>query len=524
MSELPSSQPVNQPASVATPHGTAAEIDASCRFPLLLLFLSAAVWLVIGSSFALISSIKFHSPSFLADSAWLTYGRVWPVSIDATLYGFCVQDGLGVSLWLLARLGRTPLALPWLVSLGAVVWNLGVTLGMIGILAGNGTGFEYLEMPIHAAVLMFLGYITIAIACVHTYHKRRETQPYASQWFACTGLFWFAWLFSTAILLLLASPVRGVAQAVLVWWFAQNLLVVWLGLIGMATLFYFIPKLTGRDLHSHYLALFAYWTLILFSSWGGIPKSAPVPAWMPTLSTIASGFTLLPIIAVVLNVFATARAKHVTPTLDAPQKLSRDTGSSLSSAGREEAGYGLPTRPRIARPLPALRFLFVGVAAFVVAGLMQVSCALPEPGLHFTWFATAMVQMQSHGFFAMVMFGAVYYILPGVIGLDVPWPRLVRAHFWLATLGIVLLALPLALAGVVQGFELQNASLAFVDVSKTSLPFLRVSTIGGLFLWLGHLFFVGNLVGLAVRFYRVKTVSAYAAYTADLYQPATAQS
>jgi cytochrome c oxidase cbb3-type subunit I len=498
MSELPSSPAVSRPSPVAAPPATAVEVDVSCRFPLLLLFLSAAAWLVIGSSLALISSIEFHSPGFLADSPWLSYGRLWPAGVGALLYGFCVPAGLGVSLWLVARLGRTPLALPWLVSLGAGVWNLGATLGIIGILAGNGTGFEYLEMPMHAAVLMFLGYLTLAIGCVHTYHQRREAQPYVSQWFACTALFWFAWIFSTAILLLLAHPARGVAQAVLTWWFAQNLLVVWLGLIGLAALFYFIPKLTGRDLHSHYLALFAYWTLILFTSWGGIPPSAPVPAWMPTLSTIAAAFTLLPVIAVVLNVLATARAKPAAPAAEV-------------------------TQARVAATLPTLRFLFVGAAAFVVAGLMQVSLALPQPALHFTWFATAMVQMQTHGFFSMIIFGAVYYLLPRVVGLEFPWPRLVRAHLWFATLGILLLALPLAGAGVVQALELQNAKIAFAEVSKSSLPFLRVSTVGGLLLWLGHLFFLGNLLGLAVRFYRVKTVSAYAACTADLYRPATAQ-
>ena len=47
---------------------------------------------------------------------------------------------------------------------------------------------------------------------------------------------------------------------------------VWLGLAGLAAAFYFVPKLTGRDLHSHYLALFAFWILVLFGSWGGVPE------------------------------------------------------------------------------------------------------------------------------------------------------------------------------------------------------------------------------------------------------------
>src|SRR2546423_12917180 len=86
------------------------EIDASCRLPLLVLFASAAVWLVVGSVFALIASLKFHSPNILADCSWLTYGRVRPIANNCLLYGFCLQAGFGVGLWLLARLGSATLA------------------------------------------------------------------------------------------------------------------------------------------------------------------------------------------------------------------------------------------------------------------------------------------------------------------------------------------------------------------------------------------------------------------------------
>jgi len=141
----------------------AASLDASCRLPLLVLFMSAAAWLVITSGFALIASIKFHSPAFLAGRAWLTYGRVHPAASSAFLYGFCLQSGLAVSLWLLARLGRTKLAQRWLVTLGAMFWNLGVTVGVWGVLAGDRTGFEALELPGYATPMIFVGYLLIGV-------------------------------------------------------------------------------------------------------------------------------------------------------------------------------------------------------------------------------------------------------------------------------------------------------------------------------------------------------------------------
>ena len=307
MSETPSpSQPTPADAGgVVCLPVKPADIDASCRLPLVVLFLSAAVWLVIGSAFALIGSIKFHAPGFLADSAWLTYGRVRPAGFIAMLYGFCMPAGLGVALWLLARLGRTRLALPGLVTAGAACWNLGVAAGVTGVLGGGSTGFENLEMPSYAARLVFLGYLMIVVWGVLTFHQRRERQLYVSQWFLFAALFWFPWTYSTANLLLLSFRVRGMAQAVIAWWYSENLLVVWLGLVGLAAVFYFLPKLTGRELHSRYLALLAFWMLILFGSWGGIPESAPVPAWMPVSSAVARGLGIILVIAVALNVHGT---------------------------------------------------------------------------------------------------------------------------------------------------------------------------------------------------------------------------
>src|SRR5690349_14348810 len=85
-----------------------AQIDASCRV-LLIPILSALVWLLIGSVFMLITSVKLHSPAVLANCAWLTYGHTRPIANDAFVYGFASQAGLAIALWILCRLGRTTL-------------------------------------------------------------------------------------------------------------------------------------------------------------------------------------------------------------------------------------------------------------------------------------------------------------------------------------------------------------------------------------------------------------------------------
>jgi len=463
------------------------EINCSCRAPLLVLLLSAAVWLVIASVFALISSIKFHQPSFLAGSSCLTYGRVHPAYLNALLYGFCLQAGLGFTLWLFARLGHAALAQPWLVILGGTLWNLGVTVGIAGILAGDSTGFEYLEIPQYAALLMFLGYLILGVPAIMTFHQRRERQLFVSQWFLLAGLFWFPWIYSTAYLLLVRYPVRGVAQTAIAFWYTDNFLAVWMALVGLGAAFYLIPKLTKRDLYNHYLAVFAFWTLVLFTSWAGIPRTSPLPAWLPTISVVATALTVLPLLAVALNFH---------------QTLAGNYRSLFSSPSSLFAGFA--------------------AAAFVVAGLMKVFSTFVDMGhqLEFTWFGPAQAHLNFYGFFTMAMFGAIYYLLPQIAGLDFPSPKLVRTHFWLAAVGVVLLVLPLAIGGLIQATQLRNPNTPFMEVAASTLHFLRISTVGDLLLLVGHLLFLGNSIGLGVRVYRARAMAAYSEVTADLFKTA----
>lgn len=472
------------PSPGAGPAAATSEIDASCRVPLFVLFISAAFWLVVASVLGLIASLKFHSPNLLANCPCFAYGRLHPAATHALLYGFALQAGLGVALWILARLGPARAEQPWLIGFGGKLWNLGVLVGLVGILAGDSTGFEFLELPRYAAVILFLAYLVIGFWTLLTFHGRAEYRLQPSQWFLVAALFWFPWIFSTAQILLNWHPVRGMTQAVVAWWYAGNLQYVWLGLVGIATIFYFVQQGVNRRLHSPYLALFTFWTLILFASWTGIPSSAPVPAWMPTLSTIATGLTVLTVLTVMLNVC-------------------RTVGADCASAHNAPGG----------------KFFKFGTMTFAVAWLLNIAAALPGVSdyLTFTWFGPAQWYLNVFGFFSMTMFGAIYAIVPQVTGIEWPKPKLVRAHYGLAALGILLFAAPLLIGGALQGFRLnQQPTLDLVLVTKGTLPFLRVSTLGELCVLLGNLLLLANLTALSVRYYRTHFAPVYAAATAEL--------
>jgi len=112
-------------------------VDRSCRGPVLFLAFSAVAWLLVYSLFALLAGVKVHASGMMADSAWLAYGRIQPASQLALQFGFLVQLGLAVSAWILSHRGKTVLVDGGYLIFGGMLWNAGVTLGFLGILAGN---------------------------------------------------------------------------------------------------------------------------------------------------------------------------------------------------------------------------------------------------------------------------------------------------------------------------------------------------------------------------------------------------
>src|SRR4029077_1839592 len=114
-------------------------IDASTRVPVLMFYASAVVWLLLGTLLAGFTSFKLHSPDLLSNVAVLTWGRIRPAHLNVMLYGWASNVGMGTAIWLMARLCRTTLRHPLVLVTGGGFWNLGVLLGICGILMGDST-------------------------------------------------------------------------------------------------------------------------------------------------------------------------------------------------------------------------------------------------------------------------------------------------------------------------------------------------------------------------------------------------
>ena len=433
-------------------------IDASTRLPVLVFYASAVAWLLIGTLLAAFTSFKMHSPDFLAGVDFLTWGRIRPAHVNASIYGWASMAGMGTAIWLMARLCRTTLRHPLLLVTGAAFWNLGVLLGVGGILAGDSTGYEWLEFPGYSAIVLFVAYLLIMTWALLMFRYRRGDHIYITQWYLLGAFFWFPWLYAAAQLMLFVLPVQGVMQSAVDWWFANNLLFLWFGSIGLGTAYYMIPKVIGRPVHSYYLATIGFWSFALFSSWTGMQRlvDGPFPAWMITASIAATILTVIPVATVGLN-------HHMTMQ-----------------------GYF-----SMMRYSPTLRFTVFGAISYTVFSGLGVLISLRSVAryVHFTQVSIAYSHLGLYAFFTMVMFGSMYYIVPRLVGREWRYATLIRLHFWSSAYGVGLMVLMLLIGGLAQGTDLNDSSLPFTESTQSVLPYLRGRSLSGILLTVSHFVF-----------------------------------
>lgn len=462
-----SHSPELTPERSSNPAETAG-IDASLRTPLVALIGSALVWLLVASVLGLVTAWKLHTPAFLDACEYVTFGRLQPAQTNAFIYGWGFNAAFAVSLWLMARLSRAALPGCGVLLVGTLFWNLGVTVGIGGIILGFSTSIEWLEMPGFASPLLLVAYALIASWSLVVFRAGRSGRIFASQWYLIAALFWFPWIYSVAQVLLVFAPVRGTVQSVVHAWFASNLLLLWFGSIGLAAIYYFLPKLTLKPVANYYLASLAFWWLVIFGSWAGISSliGGPVPAWVQTLGAAASFMLVVPLVVIGMNHFGTLSGRW----------------SSLKDN-------------------LTLRFIAFGAVAFSLVLLAWVLTSIHGIAAitQFTFVTSAQVQLGLYGFFTMVVFGSLYYIVPRVLNTAWASAPLAGVHFAASALGVILLVGSLAVAGITQGRLLADASVPFAAVTKATEPYLFAGTVALVILAIGQLAFALNFFWTLAR-------------------------
>ena len=448
------------------------QIDRSVRAPVLFFFTVSVLWLLVGSLFGVISAIKLHAPQFLGSYECLTFGIARSVHLNVVMFGWGSNAIYGVSLWLMHRLCRTELPNTWVPLAGGVLWNVTLFFGLGGIMAGAMTSVEWLEMPKEVGPPLSIAFLMIGLWNVVAFARRKSEHVYVSQWYILAAVFWFPLLYCVAEMMILWYPARGTVQAIVNWWFGHNALGLWLTPMGVAAMYYFIPKVIGKPIHSYYLSIVGFWTFALFYNWAGVHHliGGPIPVWMQSAGIVASVMMVIPVLVTAINF-------HYT------------------TVGRENW--------RIIAGSPTLRFVIFGAFNYTLSSLGGSLMALREVNAT-THFTNAVIGHAHHGMYAflsMVLFGSMYFIMPRLLYREWPSASLIRWHFWLCAVGIVGYVVVMTIHGVMQGVEI-NTGMDYKNAGDTlgiaarSLPWTGMRTLFGTLMTLGH-------VAFAVNFFRM---------------------
>src|SRR5204863_492201 len=227
----------------------------------------------LGTLLAAFTSFKLHSPDLLSNASFLTWGRIRPAHLNVMLYGWASNVGMGTAIWLMARLCRTTLRHPLLLVTGGAFWNLGVLLGVCAILAGDSTGYHWLEFPSYAAVTLFVAYSLIISWAVLMFRFRRGDPIYITQWYLLAAFLWFPWMYLAAQTMLFIVPVQGVfvyLRSIARYYQFSEVSVAYshLGLyaffsmIIFGAMYYIVPRLVGREWRFASLIKIHFWASV----------------------------------------------------------------------------------------------------------------------------------------------------------------------------------------------------------------------------------------------------------------------
>ncbi len=450
------------------PRAEQQEIDASAKWPVLVFFGSALLWLLLGGVLSLAANMQLHQPGFLSGCEWTTHGRLAPAAQNALVYGWGFNAAFAFGLWLMARLSATTLRHGGWLFIAAKFWNLGVTLGIGGILAGYSTSFELLEMPRFVVLLLLAAYALIGVWAVTTFSIRNTENVYASQWYLFGAAFWFPWLYSIAQIMLFRAPVRGVLQPVVNAWYVQGLYGLWFVPVALAAIYYFLPKILGKPVSHYYLAPLAFWWLVAATALGAGSRliGAPVPVWLPSLGVVANMMLVLPLFILGLNFLGTLSGKAGA------------AGGSLT-----------------------LRFIGLSILGFFAAAVLGLLFALRSFSevAQFTLVERLRDWLTFYVCFSTAMFGAAYFYLPRLTGKVWRSSALIGAHFGATVLGSVVLFIGLAGGGCKQGHLLlqPDSQVPFSSITDGLATWHVVNSVGLGLLLAGHAAFLLNFIWIA---------------------------
>ncbi|ABQ60537.1 cytochrome c oxidase, cbb3-type, subunit I [Brucella ovis IntaBari-2006-46-332] len=438
--------------------------------------ITTVFWGVVGFLVGVLIAAQLAFPD-LNLQPYFNFGRLHPVHTSAVIFAFGGNALICSSFYVVQRTCRARLFggdLAWFVFWG---YQLFIVMAATGYLLGITQSREYAEPEWYVDIWLTIVWVAYLVVFMGTLLRRKEPHIYVANWFYLSFIITIAMLHIINNLAIPVSflgvksysAVAGVQDAVTQWWYGHNAVAFFLTVPFLAMMYYFVPKQANRPVYSYRLSIVHFWSIIFLYIWAGPHHLhyTAVPDWAQTLGMVFSIMLWMPSWGGMINGLMT-----------------------LSGAWDK-----VRTDPIIRLMVAAIAFY--GMATF--EGPM-LSIKAVNSLSHYTDWTIGHVHAGALGWNGMISFAAVYYLAPKLWNRQRLYSiRMVNWHFWLATLGIVLYASSMWVAGIQQGLmwrEYDNQGFLVYSFAETVLamfPYYVIRTIGGVFYLTGGLLMAWNV-------------------------------
>ena len=438
--------------------------------------IATLVWGAVALLVGLLIALQLAFPAFNFGLEYTTYGRTRPLHTNAVIFAFIGNAMFAGIYHSMQRVLKARLFNDTMSKVHFWGWQIIIVLAALTLLGGFTTGKEYAELEWPIDILIALVWVVFGANMIGTILKRRVKHIYASVWWYLASFLGIAVLhivnsIELPVSLLKSYPIYAGAQdAVVQWWYGHNAVAFFLTTPWLGLMYYYLPKASNRPIYSYQLSIVHFWTLIFLYMWSGPHHLLyqALPDWVQALGVTFSIMLIAPSWGGMINGLLTLRG--------AWDKV------------RDQA---------------ELKFMVVALTAYGMATFEGPMMSLKSVNAisHFTDWTIAHTHIAGMGWNGGMIFGMLYWLVPKLFRTNLYSKKLANVHFWLATLGILIFAIPLYWAGITQYLMLReytaNGLLTYPNFLETTtqiMPMYHARILGGLLFFSGFLLFFYNMV------------------------------